>query len=103
MLTVTTNKMPEYIYMQLPDGRADVFIYKFVGESEDGESYEYESNEFRTSKLSEADIASNPLRYLGYSEREQTLEEKLKEIEVLKEQNQMLIDCILEMADIIYA
>lgn len=88
--------------MALPTGEADVFICKPTG-NELEEGYEYETNEFRTKKLSESDIASDPYSYLDYEEKEPTVEEKIKEIEVLKKQNQMLIDCILEMADIIYA
>lgn len=78
--TITASSpMPEFIYMPLPDGKADVFIYKIISENEDG--YMYESNEFRTEKLTRADIASDPLSYMDYSEHKETLEEKVKRLE----------------------
>lgn len=79
MQTRTTAPMPKYIYMPLPDGKADVFINKFIEEDEDG--LLYETNEFRTSKLTEADIASDPFKFLDYKEKEKTdLEKKLDAI-----------------------
>lgn len=93
-----SSQMPKYIYMPLPDGTADVFIYKFVSEDEEG--YTYETNEFRTSVLAEKDIAVNPYFYLDYEEHEKDLDEKIAELEA---QNEMLTECLMELADIIYA
>lgn len=78
-ITNASNPMPNYIYMPLPDGRADVFIYKPINETED--SYEYETNEFRTSKLTKSDIASDPFKYLDYEEKEKGFAERISELE----------------------
>lgn len=79
MQTKTNQAMPKYIYMPLPDGAADVFIYKFIEEDEDG--LIYESNEFRTDRLTESDVAADPFKFLDYEEKEKTPEERIAELE----------------------
>lgn len=70
---IFTNKMPPYLYMERPDGTADVFIYReTLNEVEEG--YEYETNEFNTSILSEHDIAEDPYSFMDYSEKEPDVE-----------------------------
>ena len=91
--------MPLYQYMELPNEGADVFIAVPTGEETEGE-YEYETNEFRTKKLTEGQIAADPIKYLDYEETEETMETRVRELE---EKNEMLIECIIELADIIYA
>ena len=66
-----TEKQPDYRYFQLADGKADVFIYSYIGESTDeSESvvYEYDINEFRVSQdlVTEDMVKSNPMKYLEY-------------------------------------
>lgn len=75
-----SSEMPSYLYMVLPSGEKDVFIYKFVSETEteEGKIYTYESNEFRTKKLTKQDIAVNPFKYLDYVEKEATREERFE-------------------------
>lgn len=78
--TRTTGEMPILQYMRLPDGYADVFICVPTGEEVE-EGFEYFVNEFRTNKVSEEQIASDPMKYLDYEEHEETLEEKVKRLE----------------------
>ena len=66
-----TEKQPDYRYFPLADGKADVFIYSYIGESTDeSESvvYEYDINEFRVSQdlVTEDMVKSNPMKYLEY-------------------------------------
>lgn len=66
-----TEKQPEYRYFPLADGKADVFIYSYIGESTDeSESvvYEYDINEFRVSQdlVTEDMVKANPMKYLEY-------------------------------------
>lgn len=70
-----TEKQPEYRYFPLADGKADVFIYSYIGESKEttGESesvvYEYDMNEFRASQtlITEDMVRDNPMKYLKYT------------------------------------
>ena len=69
--TTFTEKQPDYRYFPLADGKADVFIYSYIGESTDeSESvvYEYDINEFRVSQdlVTEDMVKSNPMKYLEY-------------------------------------
>ena len=69
--TTFTEKQPDYRYFPLADGKADVFIYSYIGESTDeSESvvYEYDMNEFRVSQdlVTEDMVKSNPMKYLEY-------------------------------------
>lgn len=69
-----TEKQPEYRYFPLADGKADVFIYRYIGEStettDESESvvYEYNMNEFRVSQtiVTEEMVKANPAEYLRY-------------------------------------
>lgn len=98
--TEFNEKQPSYRYMQLGNGQADVFIYKFVEEKineEDGStSFIYELNEFRISvkDITEEMVKSDPLSYLHYSDstEEITLEERINAIE----------EAILELGDVMY-
>ena len=69
--TFTDKLKMNYKYMLLPNGEADVFIYKFVEEkkTENGTEYIYEFNQFhvKTNEISENDIKANPLNFLNYS------------------------------------
>lgn len=69
-----TEKQPEYRYFPLADGKADVFIYRYIGEStettDESEAtvYEYDINEFRVSQdlVTEDMVRDNPTKYLEY-------------------------------------
>lgn len=98
---IFSDKQPEYRYMPLGNGLADVFIYKFVEEyySELGEgngpSFIYDFNEFRVNaeEITEEMIASAPFDYLDYSTEVENiaLEERISAIE----------DAIVELAEVI--
>ena len=70
-----TEKQPDYRYFSLADGKADIFIYRYIGESTEttGESesvvYEYDMNEFRVSQdlVTEDMVRDNPIKYLEYT------------------------------------
>ena len=70
-----TEKQPEYRYFPLADGKADIFIYSYIGESTEttGESesvvYEYDMNEFRVPQnlITEDMVKANPMKYLEYT------------------------------------
>ena len=70
-----TEKQPDYRYFSLADGKADVFIYRYIGEStettDESESvvYEYNMNEFRASQtlITEDMVRDNPMKYLKYT------------------------------------
>ena len=69
-----TEKQPDYRYFPLADGKADVFIYSYIGESKEttDESettvYEYNMSEFRVSQdlVTEDMVKANPAKYLEY-------------------------------------
>ena len=69
-----TEKQPDYRYLPLADGKADVFIYSYIGEITEttGESesvvYEYDINEFRVPQnlITEDMVRDNPTKYLEY-------------------------------------
>lgn len=69
-----TEKQPDYRYFPLADGNADIFIYRYIGEStettDESESvvYEYDINEFRVSQdlVTEDMVKANPMKYLEY-------------------------------------
>ena len=69
-----TEKQPDYRYFPLADGKADIFIYRYIGESTEttGESesvlYEYDINEFRVPQnlVTEDMVRDNPTKYLEY-------------------------------------
>ena len=99
---IFSDRQPEYRYMPLGNGFADVFIYKFVeehyselGEEGTGPSFIYDFNEFRvnTEEITEEMIASAPFDYLDYSTEAEdiALEERISAIE----------DAIVELAEVI--
>lgn len=69
-----TEKQPEYRYFPLADGKADVFIYRYLNESiettDESETtvYEYDMNEFRVPQnlITEDMVKANPMKYLEY-------------------------------------
>lgn len=69
-----TEKQPDYRYFPLADGKADIFIYSYIGESKEttDESettvYEYNMNEFRVPQnmITEDMVRDNPTKYLEY-------------------------------------
>ena len=63
---------------------------------------EYDVNEFKElkSNIDIEDVKSNPMKYFDYEPlAEKTTEELIQE---LKDENQMLTDCILELSTLIY-
>lgn len=72
--SIFTEKQPEYRYFPLADGKADVFIYSYIGEStettDESETtvYEYNMNEFRVPQnlITEDMVRDNPTKYLDY-------------------------------------
>lgn len=84
-----SDLQPDYRYMPLGNGMADVFIYKFIKEKESEEdestSFIYDLNEFRvnTSEITEDMISENPLDYLDYSNEipDISLEERVSAME----------------------
>lgn len=69
-----TEKQPDYRYFPLADGNADIFIYRYIGEStettDENETtvYEYHMNEFRVpqNRITEDMVKANPMKYLEY-------------------------------------
>lgn len=69
-----TEKQPEYRYFPLADGKADIFIYRYIGEitetTDESETtvYEYDMNEFRVPQnlITEDMVKANPMKYLEY-------------------------------------
>ena len=99
---IFSDRQPDYRYMPIGDGLADVFIYKFIeehystlGEEGTGPSFIYEFNEFRvnTEEITEEMIAEDPLSYLDYST-------EVEEI-ALKERISAIEDAIVELAEVI--
>ena len=72
--TTFTEKQPDYRYFPLADGKADIFIYSYIGESkgttDESETvlYEYDMNEFRVpqNRITEDMVKANPMKYLEY-------------------------------------
>ena len=69
-----TEKQPDYRYFPLADGKADIFIYSYIGEStettDESETtvYEYDMNEFRVPQnmITEDMVRDSPTKYLEY-------------------------------------
>lgn len=97
----TSVECSPLIYMKLPDGSADVFINRLVEKNEDG--YIYDCNEFHTNFLTENEIRSNLDDYLNYSESEEQIDKNESVIAELKQQNEMLAECLFDLAEIVYA
>lgn len=97
---VFSEKQPDYKYMPLGDGKADVFINKFiekVKDEEDGQfSFIYEQNEFRINaeEITEEMIKKNPLDYLDYSNTAEDIpiEERISAME----------DAVMELSEVIF-
>lgn len=106
-LEKVTNK---YEYFPLPNGNADVFIYDLSSEKEVTQKceqgtytqYEYDMNEFNVnaSVVTEEMIAADPIKYIDYEPEKQKTEMEM--IEDLKEENDMLKNCLLEMSELVY-
>ena len=70
-----TEKQPDYRYFPLADGKADIFIYSYIGEStettDESETtvYEYDMNEFRVPQnlITEDMVKANHIKYLEYT------------------------------------
>lgn len=68
-----TEEQPSYRYMELGNGKADVFIYKFIEEKqneEDGStSFIYDFNQFNVDmeEIPEEIIEESPFDFLDYS------------------------------------
>ena len=70
-----TEKQPDYRYFSLADGKADIFIYSYIGEStettDESETtvYEYDMNEFRVPQnlITQDMVRDNPMKYLKYT------------------------------------
>ena len=96
---VFSEEQPDYRYMELGNGMADVFINKFIEEVSNGEdngsSFIYEQNEFRinVNEITEEMIKEKPMYYLDYSTEIENipLEERINAIE----------DAIIELAEVI--
>lgn len=112
MLGYFTQRLDkEFDYFLLPDGYADVFIYdldsvkEIEHEAMDGVTnieYQYRMNEFHVdSKVVTQDmVIADPQKYIDYEpEKEKTLKEQVDE---LKQQNDDLIQCLLEMSEMVY-
>lgn len=97
---VFSEKQPDYRYMPLGDGRADVFINKFIEKIKDEEdgstSFIYDHNEFRVNanEITEENIKENPMDYLDYSNEvvNVPLEERISAME----------DAFMELSEVIF-
>lgn len=106
----TSQLTKSYDYFLLPDGTADVFIYdldsveEVTQKTEENEfvQFRYNMNEFNieSSAITQEMVATDPMRYLDYEpERRKTTLEMIAEI---KEENNMLKECLLEMSELVY-
>lgn len=92
---IFTEEQPQFRYFLLNNGKADVFIYKFISKEKDEEGndiYIYEINEFRCAvdEITEEMVSNNPLKYINYNPNNTvvSIEERVTAIE----------DAILELA-----
>lgn len=84
-----SDMQPSYRYMPLGNGKADVFIYSFIGEvvneEDNSTSFLYDFNEFRVDmeEITEEMISADPLSYLDYSNEipDISLEERVSAME----------------------
>lgn len=106
----TSQLTKSYDYFLLPDGTADVFIYdldsveEVTQKTEENEfvQFRYNMNEFNieSSAITQEMVATDPMRHLDYEpERRKTALEMIAEI---KEENNMLKECLLEMSELVY-
>lgn len=81
------DKLPfNYKYMKLNDGNVDIFIYNFLEEhttDEGGKEYLYEFNQFRVleEEITEDMVKEDPFKYLEYTTKQITAEEKIEQLE----------------------
>ena len=63
--------------------------------------WECDYNEIVTTpdKIDVEDVKTNPDKYLNWSEVHKTQEERISELET---QNEMLVNCILELSEVLY-
>jgi len=86
---IFSDMQPDYRYMPLGNGMADVFIYKFIeekkSEEDESTSFIYDLNEFRVNmeEITEEMISEDPLDYLDYSNEipDISLEERVSAME----------------------
>lgn len=86
---IFSERQPEYRYMPLGNGMADVFIYEFIEEVDSSEDesvqYVHNTNEFRINmnEITEEMIRENPMDYLNYIPENDTvnLEERINALE----------------------
>lgn len=106
----TSQLTKSYDYFPLPDGTADVFIYdlnsaeEVVQKTEENEFVQfcYDMNEFNidSSVITKEMVAADPMKYLDYeTKKEKTALEMIAEV---KEENDMLRECLLEMSELVY-
>ena len=106
----TSQLTKSYDYFLLPDDTADVFIYdldsveEVTQKTEENEfvQFRYNMNEFNieSSAITQEMVATDPMKYLDYEpERRKTALEMITEI---KEENNMLKECLLEMSELVY-
>ena len=98
------DKQKPYKYMPLGDGRADVFIRKFIEEREELNEEDstktilfiYDENQFRVNmeEITEEMIKENPLSWLDYNPNipDISLQERIEAIE----------EAILELGEVMY-
>lgn len=93
-------------YMPLPDGLADIRLCVNIRETEDAEGnpgWECDENYFR-SDMTEEYVTEHFDELLDYvppvPQQEPTLEDRVAALEAEKE---MLLECVLEMSELLYA
>lgn len=96
---IFSEKQPEYRYMPLSNGKADVFIYKFIEEvtDEDGNVlFFHDFNEFKvnSSEITEKMIIKDPYKYLNYTPSDDNIN--------LEDRINALEDALVEMAEVVY-
>lgn len=106
-----TNQLTKsYDYFLLPDCTADVFIYdlnsveEVTQKTEENEFVQfcYNMNEFNvdSSAITKKMIDDDPMKYLDYEPEKKKTE--LEMIAEVKEENNMLKECLLEMSKLVY-
>lgn len=88
-----------FIYIYLNERKVNI---NYDSQAEPYSCFEYDYNEIRCGldDIDIQDVTSNPTKYLNWQPpKELTLEE---EVSKLKEENQMLTDCVLEMSMLVY-
>lgn len=106
----TSQLTKSYDYFLLPDGTADVFIYdlnsveEVTQKTEENEfvQFRYNMSEFNvdSSAITKKMIDDDPMKYLDYEPEKKKTE--LEMIAEVKEENNMLKECLLEMSELVY-